>query len=100
MISIEEVQRRTWANKVRAGLSSSDVPYEFALAYGELGEAFDAWRKNPSELGEELADVLIYLSAIAEMNGIDLASAVTAKLAKNESRSYARNAHGHLEKTS
>lgn len=97
-MDIREVQARTWANKQAKGLASDDVPYEFALAYGELAEAFDAWRKDPAKLGEELADVMIYLSAIAAMNGIDLDSAVEAKLAVNEARSYVRGTNGTLIK--
>lgn len=102
-MNIEEVQSRTWANKVAKGFVSDDsphnVPYEFALAYGELAEAFDAWRKNPEKVGDELADTLIYLTGIATMCGVDLAEAVAEKLAVNESRTYVRNAHGSLVKS-
>jgi NTP pyrophosphatase (non-canonical NTP hydrolase) len=99
MTHIREVQYRAWANKLAKGLGTEDVPYEFALAFGELGEAFDAYRKNPESLGSELADVLIYLTGIASMCGVDLEQAVEDKLAVNESRTYRRNEHGNLVKT-
>jgi len=103
MIHIHEVQRRAWANKVAKGLSGSaerspDVPYEFALAYGELAEAFDAYRKNPEALEGELADVMIYLCGIASMCHIDLSEAVEHKLDVNEARNYRQNSHGNLVK--
>jgi len=31
------------------------------LLHGEVAEAFDAWRKGREDVGEELADVAIYL---------------------------------------
>jgi len=37
-------------------------------------------------LGEELADVLLYLVRLAEVAGVDLGAAATAKLAANEAR--------------
>ena len=37
-------------------------------------------------LGEELADVLLYLVRLADVAGIDLADEATKKLASNESR--------------
>jgi NTP pyrophosphatase (non-canonical NTP hydrolase) len=97
-ITIREVQDRTRQNKLAKSLSA-DTVFEFALAFGELGEAFDAFRKSPSDLGGELADVLIYLTSIATMNGIDLGEAVRKKLQVNESRTYEMNANGFLVKT-
>jgi NTP pyrophosphatase (non-canonical NTP hydrolase) len=37
-----------------------------------MAEAFDAWRKGRDDLGEELADVAIYLLSVAEMTGVEL----------------------------
>jgi hypothetical protein len=42
-------------------------------------------------LGEELADVALYLLSIAEMNGIDLQAEVEQKIRKNEARVYERD---------
>lgn len=97
-MNISDVQSRAWANKLAKGLSIENVPFEFALAYGELSEAFDAWRKNLDDLSHELADALIYVTCIATMCGIDLDQAVQEKLSINESRIYAMNQHGNLEK--
>lgn len=39
-------------------------------------------------MGEKLADVAIYLLGLSEMLGIDLSSAIEAKMAINRSREY------------
>jgi NTP pyrophosphatase (non-canonical NTP hydrolase) len=87
-VEIRDIQQRAWANKVAKGFNTSDVALEFGLLTAEVGEAFTAWRKRLPDFGEELADVCLYLVAIAEMNGIDLSAEVERKLAKNEQRVY------------
>ena len=64
------------------------MPLEFCLLQGEVAEAFDAWRKGRADVGEELADIAIYLFSLAEMTGVDLQDEVEAKIAKNADRSY------------
>lgn len=63
-----------------------------------MSEAFTAWRKHLPDLGEELADVALFLVAIAQMNGIDLAEQIERKMAENERRVYHRDDHGVLLK--
>jgi NTP pyrophosphatase (non-canonical NTP hydrolase) len=96
--TISAIQRRAWANKLAKGFNTTNVPQEFCLAFGELSEAFDAWRKNPDGLADELADVVIYVASLAEMTGVDLEEAVLAKMAANEKRTYVRNSQGVLVK--
>jgi len=62
-------------------------------------EAFDAWRKGRENLGEELADIAIYLFGLAQMTGVDLQGEVEAKLAKNAARSYRQLSNGVLVKS-
>jgi NTP pyrophosphatase (non-canonical NTP hydrolase) len=64
-----------------------------------MAEAFEAWRKGRDDIGEELADVAIYLLGLAEMAGIDLQDEVEAKLVKNAARTYQRLPNGALAKT-
>lgn len=92
-------QKLAWDNKVAKGFNRTDVPLEFGLLHGELAEAFDAWRKGSGELGEELADVAIYLLGLAEMTGIDLQDEVEAKIAKNAARIYRSLPNGVLAKS-
>ncbi|RFU40221.1 hypothetical protein DZF91_18255 [Actinomadura logoneensis] len=98
-MQLREIQKRAWDNKVTQGFNTTDLNLEFALAHAELSEAFEASRKQPGNLGEELADVLLFLVSIAEMRGVDLDTAVEAKLAKNAARVYQRNDTGILVKT-
>lgn len=98
MITIAELQHRSWSNKVEKGFNQTDVPMEFSLTFVELAEAVEAFWKHPEDLGQELADVVIFIAGLAEMTGIDLAREVSAKLAVNESRTYSVNSYGHLVK--
>ncbi len=75
------------------------MPLEFCLLQGEVAEAFDAWRQGRPDVGEELADIAIYLLSLAEMLGVDLQDAVGAKLAKNAARTYEPLPNGALAKT-
>lgn len=93
-LDIAEIQRRAWANKVAKGFNTTDVAYEFGLTMEELSEAFTAWREGKLSLGQELADVAIFLTGIAEMTGADLVAeaahkAVSASLARNSGVAYA-----------
>ncbi len=61
---------------------------------GGGGEAFTAWRRRLPNFGEELADVALYLMAVARMNGIDLDGEIEHKITKNAARVYRRDSHG------
>ena len=69
-----------WENKVAKGFNTTDVPLEFCLLLGEVAEAFDAWRKDRGTVGEELADVAVFLFSPAAMTGAE------AKIEKNAAR--------------
>ena len=86
--STQQIQERIYQNKVKKGFNITDIPKEFCLLYGEVGEAFDAWRKDKSDFGEELADVAIYLLGIAEICKIDLGNEISKKIKINEQRKY------------
>ncbi|PKV84073.1 MazG nucleotide pyrophosphohydrolase domain-containing protein [Streptomyces sp. TLI_146] len=95
-MEIRTAQRQAWENKIEKGFNVTDVPLEFGLLTAEVGEAFTAWRKRLPDFGEELADVFLYLAALAEMNGIDLDDEVACKLEKNRRRAYVRDERGVL----
>jgi NTP pyrophosphatase (non-canonical NTP hydrolase) len=97
-MQIRSAQKLAWENKVAKGFNTTDVPLEFCLLQGEIAEAFDAWRKGREDVGEELADVAIYLLSLAEMTGIDLQDQIEAKMAKNAARVYQRLPNGVLTK--
>ena len=97
-VDIRSGQRLAWENKKAKGFNTTDVPLEFCLLQGEVAEAFDAWRKGRKDVGEELADIAIYLFSLAEMAGVDLQDEVEAKIAKNAERSYRPLPNGVLVK--
>ncbi len=87
-MNLKEVQKQVWQNKINKGFNTTDVNKEFCLLYGEVGEAYEAFRKNKDDLGEELADIAIYLMGISEMLGLVLEEQIKNKVAKNEKRVY------------
>ncbi|MFI2031640.1 MazG-like family protein [Streptomyces buecherae] len=99
-MEIGAAQKLAWENKTLKGFNTTDVALEFGLLTAEVGEAFTAWRKGLPDLGEELADIFLYLTALAEMNGVDLDTEVAHKIEKNTRRTYERNEHGALVRTS
>ena len=86
MIDLMQLQKRVYQNKIAKGFNVTDVYKEFCLTYGELSEAFEAFLKKKDDLGEELADVVIYLLGLSEILGIDLENEVLRKIEKNENR--------------
>ncbi|MFA6511756.1 MAG: MazG nucleotide pyrophosphohydrolase domain-containing protein [Patescibacteria group bacterium] len=88
MLDISKLQKEIFENKVAKGFNVTDVGYEFSLTYGELAEAFDAYRKKKPDLGEELADVAIYLLGLAAMLKINLEDEIVKKVEKNKKREY------------
>lgn len=63
---------------------------EFCYTSGDLAEAFEAYIKKTGQIGEELADVVIYLLGLAEILGIDLEEEIRRKVAINARRQYVR----------
>ena len=88
MIDLKSLQKRVYQNKVNHGFNVTNIPLEFTLTYGELSEAFEAWRRKQESVGEELADVLIYLMGLAEILGVNLEEELIRKMDINEKRTY------------
>ena len=88
MIDLKQLQKDVYQNKINHGFNVTDLNMEFCLAYGELAEAYSAWLKKKDDLGEELADVAIYLMGISEILGIDLEQEIQNKIKKNAKRIY------------
>ena len=87
-MDMKEMQKEIYQNKVDKGFNVTNVDKEFCLLYGEVAEAFDAYRKKKDDLGEELADVAIYLMGLSEILGIDLEDEIVKKVDKNKNRVY------------
>ena len=87
-MELKKIQKNVWQNKLNKGFNTTDVNKEFCLLYGEVAEAYDAWKKKKDDLNEELADIAIYLMGLSEMLGFDLADEIEKKVSKNEKRVY------------
>lgn len=85
---ISKLQQEVWQNKLDKGFNTSDINLEFNFTYAELTEAFQAYRKKLPDLGEELADVVIYILGLASMLNINLEQEIEKKVARNKNRQY------------
>ena len=88
MVDFKKLQKDVYQNKVDKGFNVTDINKEFCLTYGEVSEAYEAWRKKKEDLGEELADVAIYLLGLSEILKIDLEDEILKKVYKNSKREY------------
>ena len=88
MVDLNKLQKDIYQNKVNKGFNITDINKEFCLTYGEVAEAYEAWGKKKDDLGEELADVAIYLLGLSEILGIDLEEEIQKKVYKNSKREY------------
>lgn len=90
MIDLKTLQKEIYDNKVAKGFNTTDINLEFNLAFEELAEASAAYREKLPDLGEELADVMIYLLGLAEILKIDLEQEIVNKIEKNKKREYTK----------
>jgi len=88
-----KVQKEILQNKLDKGFNTTDVYKEFCFLYGEVGEALEAYSKKKDDLGEELADIAIYLLGLSEILGFDLEKEINNKMDKNKNRKY-KNVNG------
>ncbi len=88
MREIKTLQAEIVANKKAKGFNTTNLEREFLLLYGEINEAYESFLKHDGQLGEELADVAIYLLGLAELTGVDLGKEIERKIAINRKRQY------------
>jgi predicted house-cleaning noncanonical NTP pyrophosphatase (MazG superfamily) len=85
-MDIRLAQKIAWGNKRANDINAADAQAESCLLSKEMAAAFDAWHQSRGAVSEELADVFIFLMALAEMVGTDLQEAVEAKFAVSAAR--------------
>jgi NTP pyrophosphatase (non-canonical NTP hydrolase) len=88
MLDLKQLQKEVYNNKVEKGFNVTDVPMEFCYIYGEVSEAYEAYRKKKDDLGEEIADICIYLLGLSEILGFSLEDEIVKKVEKNKNRVY------------
>lgn len=96
-MDLQEMQKKVYQNKLDKGFNVTDVPKEFCYLYGEVAEAYDAYLKGKDDLGEELADVAIYLLGLSEILGFDLKEQMEYKIQKNAKRVYKTVNGAHIK---
>jgi NTP pyrophosphatase (non-canonical NTP hydrolase) len=97
--ALDDLQQYVAEMEEERGFSHRDVTQQCLLLGEEVGELFKAVRKHEKmrvatnsvtgSVDEELADVLIYLCAIANRLGISLDEAFRRKEQLNETRTWA-----------
>ena len=88
MVNIKQIQKEIFENKKTKGFNITDINLEFAYTFDELAEAHQAYIKKLPDVGEELADVIIYLIGLAQILNIDLEKEILNKIEKNKKREY------------
>lgn len=88
MIDLKKMQKDVYQNKIDKGWNVTDINKEFCLTYGEVSEAYEAWRKKKDDVGEELADIVIYILGISEILSLNLEGEILKKVEKNKYREY------------
>ena len=96
-MDLQEMQKKVYQNKLDKGFNVTDVPKEFCYLYGEVAEAYDAYLKGKDDLGEELADVAIYLLGLSEILGFDLKEQIENMIQKNAKRVYKTVNGAHIK---
>ena len=96
--TLRDLQQYVVELEAERGFSDQTVIDKCLLLGEEVGELFKAIRKTEGllidasspvgEIGEELADILIYVLAIATRCGIDLEAAFRAKEKRNHERTW------------
>lgn len=88
MIDLQKLQKDVYQNKLEKGFNTTDIAQEFCRAHEELSEAFKKYNQGEEGVGEELADVAIFLLGISEIMNFDLENEILHKIKKNKKRKY------------
>ena len=91
MIDLQQLQKDVYQNKLDNGFNTTDIAQEFCRAHEELSEAFKKYNQDEKGVGEELADVAIFLLGISEIMGFDLQNEILQKIEKNKKRKYTKH---------
>ena len=96
-MNIRDMQKAIYQNKIDHQFNVTNIEKEFLSLYGEVAEALDAYRKKQN-VGEELADVAIYLLGLAEILSIDLDGEIQKKMKINQARRYTSYGNGDAKR--
>lgn len=90
-LTIKEIQRRIWRNKLKKGFNTTVPEKEVVHLLEELGELVRAHRKGKrSDFIDALVDIIIYGLGIFEMYKKDGYELTFRKMKQNERRNYGK----------
>jgi NTP pyrophosphatase (non-canonical NTP hydrolase) len=102
-MSLGELQKSVYENKVNRGFNVTDVGKEIILMTEELGELARAYKKsnkkpareidNRDEIIDAIGDLMAYCLGLCEMLGVDCKGVIENIIENNRSRTHS----GHLE---
>ena len=88
MIDLEKLQKEIYQNKVNKGFNTTDINKEFCLTYGELAEAYEAWRKKKMIQEKNLLMQQYIYQACQKYQVLIQQKKYKKKVYKNEKREY------------
>lgn len=92
MKDLDVLQKEIYQNKLDKGFDvrkdKENIFKQFNFISSEVAEAFEAYYKGYNTLGEELADVVIYVLGLCEILGISLEDEILKKMEVNKNRVY------------
>jgi len=88
MIDLKELSEIVYMNKLEKHFNVTDIPMEICYLHGEVSEIWDAYIRKKGSVGEEMADVMIYLLGLSKILNVDLEKELMQKIEKNRKRVY------------
>ena len=88
MIDLQELSEQVYQNKLEKRFNVTDVGMEICYLHGEVSELWDAYIRKRGSVGEEMADILIYLLGLSKILNVDLEKELLNKIEKNHRRVY------------
>lgn len=88
MIDLADLAEKVYQNKLDKGFNVTDISLEICNMHSEVAEIWDAYCREPEHVGEEMADVMIYLLGLSKILNIDLERELLSKMEKNSRRVY------------
>ncbi len=88
MVDLKELSDIVYRNKLEKNFNVTDVGKEICFLHGEVSELWDAYIRKRGSVGEEMADIMIYLLGLSKILNVDLEKELIQKIEKNHRRVY------------
>ncbi len=88
MVDLKELSDIVYRNKLEKIFNVTDVGKEICFLHGEVSELWDAYIRKRGSVGDEMADIMIYLLGLSKILNVDLEKELIQKIEKNHRRVY------------